>query len=439
MEGILKSSTKQIALIDCNNFYVSCERVFNPALLGKPVIVLSNNDGCVVARSQEAKDLGIAMGVPVFKIKKLIAQHQIEVYSSNYVLYGDMSARVMAILSHFSPDVEIYSIDEAFVDLSWLSGDELEQYARKIRNTVMMWTGIPISIGIATTKTLAKICNRVAKKNAQYQGVFLWPTEADRQEAILGAIAVEDIWGIGRKYSQWLHSLAITEALSLRELPEWKIQKKMGIVGIRLLQELKGISCLPLELAPNPKQATCVSRSFRDPVKSLEQMKEAVATHATSAAAKLRKQQQNTTAITIFILTSRFKDNYYSNSITLPLPVATNRTPELINAALRGLELIYRDGYEYKKAGVIMQGLQPENLMQGNVFLQEYQPEKQQKLMETIDRLNQTMGKNTVFWAASGVNKSWATKRDRVSPRYTTSWSELPVVKASSWFHELGL
>lgn len=431
MQGILKQSKKQIALIDCNNFYVSCERVFNPALIGKPVIVLSNNDGCAVARSQEAKDLGIAMGVPVFKIKKLIAQHQIEVYSSNYVLYGDMSARVMAILSHFSPDVEIYSIDEAFVDLSWLSEDELEQYARQIRNTVMMWTGIPISIGIATTKTLAKICNRVAKKNAQYQGVFLWPTEADRQEAILSEIAVEDIWGIGRQYSQWLHSLAITEALSLRELPEWKIPKKMGIVGIRLLRELNGISCLPLELAPKPKQATCVSRSFQDPVKSLEQMKEALATHATSAAAKLRKQQQNTTAITIFILTSRFKDNYYSNSITLPLPVATNRTPELINAALRGLELIYRDGYEYKKAGVIMQGLQPENLMQGNLFLQEYQPEKQQKLMETIDRLNQTMGKNTVFWAASGVNKSWATKRDKVSPRYTTSWSELPVVKAS--------
>lgn len=461
MQGILKPSTKQIALVDCNNFYVSCERVFNPSLVGKPVIVLSNNDGCAVARSQEAKDLGVKMGVPVFKIKKLISQHQIEVYSSNYVLYGDMSARVMATLSRFSPDVEIYSIDEAFIDLSWLSGDELRKYAIAIRKTVMMWTGIPISIGIAPTKTLAKVCNRVAKRNSQHQGIFIYPQSEPEREAVLKAIAVEDIWGIGRQYSSWLHSQAITEALSLRNIPEWVIQPKMGITGVRLIRELNGISCLPLELAPKPKQATCVSRSFRHPVKSLEQMKEAVSTHTTNAAAKLRTQQQSTTAITIFILTSRFKHNYYSNSITLPLPVATNRTSELIHAALRGLELIYREGYEYKKAGVIMQGLQPETLMQGNVFLQNYEPDKQQKLMETIDRLNSTMGKNTVFWATSGatpryakryplgrrktqgnahqdsgVKQSWVTKRDNVSPRYTTSWDELPIVKASFWFIE---
>lgn len=398
--------------------------------------MLSNNDGCAVARSQEAKDLGVKMGVPVFKIKKLISQHQIEVYSSNYVLYGDMSARVMATLSRFSPDVEIYSIDEAFVDLSWLLEIELEQYARKIRATVMQWTGIPVSIGIAPTKTLAKIANRVAKHNPQHHGVFIYPQSESKREAVLKAIAVEDIWGIGRQYSSWLHSQAITEALSLRNVPEWVIQPKMGITGVRLIRELKGISCIPLELAPKPKQATCVSRSFRHSVKSLEQMKEAVSTHATSAAAKLRAQQQNTTVITIFILTSKFKDNYYSNSITLPLPVATNRTPELINAALRGLELIYRDGYEYKKAGVIMQGLQPETLMQGNVFLQNYESDKQQKLMKTIDRLNSTMGKNTVFWAASGVKQSWVTRRDNVSPRYTTSWDELPIVKASFWFIE---
>jgi DNA polymerase V len=429
--GVLKPSQQQIALIDCNNFYVSCERVFNPALIGKPVIVLSNNDGCAVARSQEAKDLGIAMSVPVFKIKSKIEKHSIEVFSSNYVLYGDMSARVMAILSNFSPLVEIYSIDEAFLDLSWLSGEELRKYAIAIRNTVMMWTGIPVSIGIAPTKTLAKIANRVAKNNLSSGGVFIYPFCQEEREAVLKAIAVEDIWGIGRQYSSWLYSQAITEALSLRDIPEWVIQPKMGITGVRLIRELNGISCIPLELAPKPKQATCVSRSFRHPVKSLAQMKEAIATHTTSAAAKLRAHQQSTTAITIFILTSRFKDNYYSNSITLPLPVATNRTPELINVALRGLELIYRDGYDYKKAGVIMQGLQPENLVQGNVFLQQYQPEKQQRLMETVDRLNTTMGKNTVFWAASGVKQSWATKRDNVSPRYTTSWDELPIVKAS--------
>ncbi|MEM8780545.1 MAG: Y-family DNA polymerase [Cyanobacteria bacterium P01_G01_bin.49] len=434
MPGILKPSKKAIALIDCNNFYVSCERVFNPALVGKPVIVLSNNDGCAVARSQEAKDLGIAMGVPYFKIKSKVDKHSIQVYSSNYVLYGDMSSRVMATLSHFSPEVEIYSIDEAFVDLSWLSNSEIEPYARQIRATVMMWTGIPISIGIAPTKTLAKIANRVAKRNHQHQGVFVYPQIKSQQEDILKAIAVEDVWGIGRQYSKWLHSLAITEALSLRDTPEWIIQQKMGIVGIRLIRELDGISCIPLELAPKPKKATCVSRSFRHSVKTLAQMKEAVSTHTTSAAAKLRQQKQSTTAITIFILTNRFKDNYYSNSVTLPLPVATNRTPELIHAALRGLEVIYRDGYEYKKAGVIMQGLQPEGIMQSNVFLQGYESERQQRLMETIDRLNDRFGKNTVSWAASGINRSWVTKRDKVSPRYTTNWNELPIVKASFTF-----
>lgn len=434
MPGILKPSKKAIALIDCNNFYVSCERVFNPALVGKPVIVLSNNDGCAVARSQEAKDLGIAMGVPYFKIKSKVDKHSIQVYSSNYVLYGDMSSRVMATLSHFSPEVEIYSIDEAFVDLSWLSNSEIEPYARQIRATVMMWTGIPISIGIAPTKTLAKIANRVAKRNPQHQGVFIYPNSESQQEDILKAIAVEDIWGIGRQYSKWLHSLAITEALSLRDTPEWIIQQKMGIVGIRLIRELDGISCIPLELAPKPKQVTCVSRSFRHSVKTLAQMKEAVSTHTTSAAAKLRQQKQSTTAITIFILTNRFKDNYYSNSVTLPLPVATNRTPELIHAAIRGLEIIYRDGYEYKKAGVIMQGLQPEKMVQGNVFLQGYESERQQRLMETIDRLNDRFGKNTVSWAASGINRSWVTKRDKVSPRYTTNWNELPIVKASFTF-----
>jgi DNA polymerase V len=423
--------TKAIALVDCNNFYVSCERVFNPALIGKPVIVLSNNDGCAVARSQEAKDLGIAMGVPVFKIKSKIEKHSIKVYSSNYVLYGDMSARVMAILSNFSPQVEIYSIDEAFLDLSCLSGEQLREYALAIRNTVLMWTGIPISIGIAPTKTLAKVCNRVAKKQNQHCGVFIYPHLETERETILKAIAVEDIWGIGRQHSIWLRSNLINNALQLRNAPEWLIQPKMGIVGVRMLRELKSISCLSLELQPKPKKATCVSRSFSRPINNIEQMRQAIATHTTTAGAKLRKQKQSTTAVTIFILTSRFKDNYYSNSITLPLPIATNRTPELINAALRGLELIYRNGHEYKKAGVIMQGLQPENIQQGNVFLQNYEPDKQQKLMETIDRLNSTMGKNTVFWGASGINQSWATKRENISPRYTTSWDELPIVKAS--------
>ena len=274
---ILKPSQQYIALIDCNNFYVSCERVFNPSLEGKPVVVLSNNDGCVVARSQEVKDLGIKMGVPLFKIQQLITQHSIEVYSSNYVLYGDMSARVMATLSHFSPDVEIYSIDEAFVNLSWLSYQELSAYGAQIKSTIAQWTGIPVSIGIAPTKTLAKIANRLAKKQAQYQGVFLWPREVPQQERFLNEIAVEDIWGVGRQYNKWLRINCINDGLKLKNTPEWLIQPKMGIVGIRLLRELNGISCLPLELSPQPKKATCVSRSLARPVTSLSELKEAIA------------------------------------------------------------------------------------------------------------------------------------------------------------------
>ena len=428
---ILKPSQQYIALIDCNNFYVSCERVFNPSLEGKPVVVLSNNDGCVVARSQEVKDLGIKMGVPLFKIQQLITQHSIEVYSSNYVLYGDMSARVMAALSHFSPDVEIYSIDEAFVNLSWLSYQELSAYGAQIKSTIAQWMGIPVSIGIAPTKTLAKIANRLAKKQAQYQGVFLWPREVPQQERFLNEIAVEDIWGVGRQYSKWLRINCINDGLKLKNTPEWLIQPKMGIVGIRLLRELNGISCLPLELSPQPKKATCVSRSFARPVTSWSELKEAIATHTSRATEKLRKQQQSAKAITIFILTNRFQDDYYSNSITLPLPLASNHSPELIHAALRGLELIFRDGYEYKKAGVIMQGLQPENIQQGNLFLPHYDSDKQQRLMKTVDRLNNKWGQDTLFWAASGIKKSWATKRENVSPRYTTCWSELPIVKAS--------
>ena len=427
----LKPSNKKIALVDCNNFYCSCERVFNPKLEGKPVVVLSNNDGCVVARSQEAKDLGIPMGVPIFKIRQIIAQHKIEVYSSNYVLYGDLSGRVMATLANFSPDVEIYSIDEAFGDLSWLSGTELRDYALSIKKTVHQWLGIPISIGIAPTKTLAKIANRIAKKNPEYQGVCLFPDLEFEQNQILKAITVEDVWGIGRRYRKWLIGEGIENALQLKQMPEWKIQQKMGVVGVRLLRELNGIACLELELQPKPKKATCVSRSFRRPVTSLAEMKKAVATHTTRAAAKLREQKQCAAAVTVFILTSRFKDNYYSNSITLPLPIASNLTPELIDVALRGLELIFYEGYQYKKAGIIMQGLQPASIRQGNLFLPEYDPSKQEKLMKTIDQLNNQFGKDTLFWAASGIKQSWQMKRERVSSRFTTCWSELPIVKAS--------
>ena len=425
--AFFKSPPKYIALVDCNNFYVSCERVFNPKLANKPVVVLSNNDGCVIARSQEAKALKIGMGVPAFKIRQKIKQHSIEVYSSNYVLYGDMSARVMSVLALQSPDVEIYSIDEAFLDLSWLDYAQLYSYGEKIRHTIKTWLGIPVSIGIATSKTLAKVASRIAKKNS-CSSVYVFPQDENAGNLILREVAVEDIWGVGKQLSKWLRVHLINNALSLKQTPDHVIQPKIGILGIRLLRELNGISAIPLELIPQPKKATCVSRSFRHSATTLAEVKQAIAKHTIRLAEKLRQQRQNATTLTVFIQSNRFQDNFYSNSITLALPVASNLTPTLIKLAIKGLEAIYRQQYSYKKAGVIAQGLTSESIIQGNLFVQN-DTQKQDSLMQTIDRLNATMGKDTITFAVANL-KHPMSKRERVSSRYTTCWQELPIVKA---------
>ncbi|MEL6930344.1 MAG: Y-family DNA polymerase [Cyanobacteria bacterium J06600_6] len=425
--AIAKSTQKYVALVDCNNFYVSCERVFNPKLEHKPVVVLSNNDGCVIARSAEAKALKIEMGVPAFKIQQQIRQHKIEVYSSNYALYGDISARVMSILTLYSPEVEIYSIDEAFLDLSWLNYNQLYGYGKTIEKTIKAWLGIPVSIGIATSKTLAKIASRVAKREGS--GVSVFPQEEKTIDSTLQTMEIEDIWGIGRQLSKWLRVRSINTALDLKQTPEYVIQPKMGILGIRLLRELNGTAAIPLELSPQPKKATCVSRSFRYPVQTLAQMKQAISTHTIRVCEKLRKQQQNATALTIFIQSNRFKHNFYSNSITLALPTASNLTTTLIKAAIQGLEVIFRSEYSYKKVGVIAQGLTSEFIVQGNLLVQN-PTAKQKKLMRTIDRLNATMGKDTITFAIAKLQQP-EIKREKVSFRYTTCWHELPIVKAS--------
>ncbi|MEO0846924.1 MAG: Y-family DNA polymerase [Cyanobacteria bacterium J06648_1] len=418
---------KYIALVDCNNFYVSCERVFNPKLNNKPVVVLSNNDGCVIARSSEAKALGIGMAVPAFKIEPQIRQYQIEAYSSNYALYGDLSARVMAVLALYSPQVEIYSIDEAFLDLSGLDYEQLYQYGQKIRQTIATWLGLPVSIGIAKTKTLAKVASHLAKKNSA-TGVYVFPQAPQAGDLILQGIEVDNIWGIGKRLSKWLKMHSINNALSLKQTPEYILQPKMGILGVRLLRELHGVAAIPLELTPPPKQATCVSRSFRYPALTLATMKQAIANHTVRLAEKLRQQQQNTATLTIFIQSNRFKPNYYSNSITLALPTATNLTPPLIKLALQGLAAIYRPQFAYKKAGVIAQGLTPESIVQGSLFAENSSPQ-QKKLMQTMDRLNATMGANTITFAVAKL-KPAEIKQTRVSPRYTTCWQELPLVQA---------
>jgi DNA polymerase V len=418
-----------LALADANSFYAQCELVYNPQLLGQPFIVLSNNDGCVVARSPEARALGIKIGVPFFKIELLVERHNVQVFSSNYALYADLSHRVMTVLGHFSPDLEIYSIDEAFLDLSGFHDRNLTEYASTIRSTILRWTGIPVSIGIGPTKVLAKIANHVAKKHPQFNGVFDLAA-CDQPDEILRTFAVEDVWGIGRRYAKWLRVHGITTALQLRDTYDGLIQRKMGVIGLRLLNELRGISCLPLELCPAAKKETCVSRSFGQPVETLQELREAIATYTARAAEKLRQQQQAATRMQVFARTSLFEDESYSNSVVVNFPVATNITPILLHFAFQAAEALFRPGFRYKKAGIIMMGLVPESCIQGNLLVNDCNRERLRKLMQAVDSVNAQFGAGTLRFAAAGLNPKWQMKATRRSPRYTTRWAEIPVAKA---------
>ncbi|MFZ4727253.1 MAG: Y-family DNA polymerase [Pseudanabaena sp.] len=419
-----RKAEKRFALVDCNNFYVSCERLFNPALRGKPVIVLSNNDGCVVARSQEVKDLGIKMGVPIFRIYELIKRYDVQVYSSNYSLYGDLSGRVMSTLAYFAPDVEIYSIDEAFIDLSGFRYRDLTEYGNEIRQRVLQWVGIPVSVGIAPTKTLAKLANLIAKKSNS--GVFdlsIYPSI----DEILSQVDVGDIWGVGFKYANWLREKGINTALQLKNADESLIRKKMGIVGVKLQLELRGESCLAMELLDNPKKGTCVSRSFPQSIDTLPELKEAIASFTHRAAEKLRRQKQAASVITVFARTSPFRDNFYSNSATAELDLSTNYTIELSRVAAQLTESIYRKGQNFKKAGVIMTGLVSEKQVQGNLFDVSNEEEKMRSrnLMSVMDTINEIYGRDTLRFASTGVIQVWKTKSEQRSPKYTTCWQDL--------------
>lgn len=418
-----------LALVDCNNFYASCERVFNPKLERQPVVVLSNNDGCVVARSNEAKALGIGMGVPEFQIRPLRDAHDVQVFSSNYALYGDMSQRVMACLEQFCPDLEIYSIDEAFLSLSGFTSRNLTDYGHTIRATVKRWTGIPVSVGIAETKTLAKVASRVAKRTPDTGGVFDLRTCPDR-DALLGRLAVEDVWGIGVNYARFLTQHGIGTALQLRHADDQFIRTHMGIVGLRLIMELRGISCLELEQCPAPKQGITYSRAFGKMVATLAEMEEAVSSYTARAAEKLRAEQMAVTVLTVFLHTNQFQDTpQYSNSITLKLPVATDTTQELIRSALLGIRKIYRDGFAYKKAGVMFTGLVPASQIQTDLFDQQDRA-RSKKLMVALDSINNRFGSGTLHYASSGITKAWRTQFRQRSPAYTTNWDDLPIVKA---------
>lgn len=415
------------ALVDCNNFYASCERVFRPDLQGVPIVVLSNNDGCVIARSNEAKQLGIPMGAAAFEYEAQFKKLGIEVFSSNYELYGDMSSRVMETLKQFTPDIEVYSIDEAFLKFEGFEHYNLQDYGLKIKRTVTKWTGIPVSIGFAPTKGLAKIANKIAKKfAAATKGVYIIDTEEKRIKA-LKWLAIEDVWGIGRRHAQRLQKIGVHKAIDFVNLPDDWVHKQMSIVGLRLKRELEGKSCLDLEETA-PKKNIATTRSFDKNYKSYEELAERVTTFAVSCSEKLRKQKSYCNALMIFIHTNGFRKDLpqYSRNIIVQTHYPTHSAIELTQFALDGLKRIYRKGYEYKKAGVIVMDIVPE--MPQQIMLFENSDPKHAPLMKTMDAINQKFGDGKVKLARQNLKKKWPMKQEKLSPRYTTRWYEIKTI-----------
>ena len=421
---------KIFGLIDCNNYYVSCERLFRPDLANRPVVVLSNNDGCIIARSNEAKALGISMGSPYFKQESLIRRHNVAVFSSNYPLYGDISKRVMDVLRQLEPKVEVYSIDEAFIAFPTGKYLDLENYAGFLRDTVQRNTGIPVSIGFGPTKTLAKIANRVAKKSSIATSTFVIHDQR-QMKTLLAGLDVSDIWGIGRQYAAHLKKQGIHTALELIQYDDTWIKKQLTVAGLRTVMELRGIPCISLEEKMPDKKSITTSRSFGQPVHALSDLQEAIATYATQAAFKLRSGGLRTTVVDVFIRTNSFKKDkpQYCNRRTLTLSAPSSHTATLIKAALASLKAIYRPGYHYQKAGVMLSGLVPENYEQLHLF---NAPDLNSvSLMKAVDKINKRWGRNTIQSGGAGFAKEWHYRQLKKSPAYTTRWSELPIVKAS--------
>jgi len=425
----IKNKKRVFALADCNSFYASCERVFNPKLENKPVVVLSNNDGCIVARTNEAKALGIKMGEPLFKAKKTIERYKVKVFSSNYTLYGSMSNRVMKILELSFPNIEIYSIDEAFMDISSLKKIyNYSNYASKVREIILKWTGIPVSIGIGETKTLAKIANHIVKNNLRIKGVFDI-TKIKNKEKILKTIKVEKIWGIGNKLSEFLIKNNIKNAYEFTQQDNSWIRKNMNILGLKTKMELSGISCYELENNSKLRKSCCVSRSFGKRIIKLKDMQEAISTYISKAAEKIRIEKLVANNINLYIRTNPFNKNpkeYYTNSISIPLDYPTNNTITLNKKTLIGLNKIFKKGYLYQKAGVILSGLEIENT-DLNLFKQN--DEKERTLMNTFDFINQKHGKNSLCIASEGIQKKWLMKRSKCSSNFTTNLKDLLMVR----------
>ena len=422
-------SKNKIALVDCNSFYVSCERLFNPSIMKKPVVVLSNNDGCVISRSIEAKALDIKMGEPYFKVKGIVKKNDVKIFSSNYSLYGDISRRVMKTLKQFSPEIEIYSIDEAFLNLSSIKDENLLEHGNKIRKTILKWTGIPTSIGIATTKTLSKIANHIAKK--EESGVINL-INSKKIDEMLKQIKINDVWGVGKKLTKFYIKNRINTAYDLKNISNSWIKKNTNVLGSRTAMELQGIPCISLDAHEEKRQNCCVSRSFGRKVTKLEELKESITSHCLNAAEKIRNDNQTAKKITIFIRTSPFQkdSNYYANAKNIDLPIRTNDSIELIKQSLIALKCIYKKGYRYQKTGIILSGLKDITIYKENLFSTIRCEEKRAKLMRAIDHTNFKYGRNALSVVQAGLKKRWNIKREHSSKIDTACFKLLPTARA---------
>lgn len=416
------------ALVDCNNFYASCERAFRPDLNGKPIVVLSNNDGCVIARSNEAKDVGIPMGAPAFKFDETFKKHNVKVFSANFPLYGDMSNRVMTILSEYAPEIEIYSIDEAFLYLKGLERLDFNEYFMEARKKCLKWTGIPISIGIAKTKALAKVANRIAKKFPERtQGVYIIDDDIKRVKA-LKWLDIEDVWGIGRRHAKRLKAININTAYDFTQLPDTYVKKYMTVVGLRLKRDLLGFPTIQME-EEKVKQNIATTRSFEKDYTELEELKERVSTFAIVCAEKLRRQKSCCKAIMVFIHTNGFRaeDPQYSKNIVIKLPFPSNSSIELSKFANQALEKIFKQGFKYKKAGVIVLDLVPDNPRQIALF--DNSNPKHAPIMQAMDSLNAKFGQHSIKLASQDPKRLWKMRQEKLSPRYTTDINDIITIK----------
>jgi DNA polymerase V len=426
------SSTRTLwALVDANNFYASCERLFRPDLQGKPVVVLSNNDGCIVARSNEAKALGIAMGEPEFKVRAFLKQHNVAVFSSNYTLYGDISNRVMLTLESLVPVVEQYSIDEAFVPLPSPLADNADELAVAMRELVRKWTGITVSVGVGTTRTLAKLAGEIAKKG---KGVYRLDAGSKETEKNLSEIPVSDVWGIGRRSAEKLLLRSIRSAKDLRDADEGMIRKLLSVTGLYTVMELRGIPCIEQSAVPVPRRTMVSSRSFGEKVTAKQSLAEALAMHAVLAGERLRREKLEAGGMAVHIRTARFGQGpFYDKTAEIAFSSPTANSRQLMKAAEEGLDAVFREGFQYAKAGVMLFDLADRDKQQGNlldIVMPDEQKKKDKKLMSALDAVNKRFGRGTVRFAAEGdTGASWRTKHTKKSPKYTSAWDELPVVR----------